>query len=486
MYLVSLLFGFIHFPSSKYLFAITLTIIIPCSYCQHRSGIVKSNAGDDSKSAKKNLKDTTASESTGKAAKAPVAKQDVKGGSTETKAKKKIEKEKPSANASKTMEKAKKGGRVEKADEAEKNSDSAGSKKKQKQKQQTGSAVASVTVDAAANGSPKKKKKKKAERRKSIGTSSGNTPSSPLGATSTKSKKKPSIEREDSAESSEFAKAMPKTRSFGGSNPSSPTAAPIAPPPSLAPPPGFISAREKDHGLTPPLLDDSSGLSNLSNIPLDAGRSAPSGLGGLGGTELWLGSTSATLGRDNQESLSGLRNDEPLGAAGGSDALRLGEALPLLDPASPGILRGRSLLGGSGGFNVQSFLDTILDESEMVEDDYDEDGDRDTRGFGGSPLILGRNGPGTNDDMADAIATATAIGGHTSDLLVPQRFPGMGVSNDPWAAPSMSSGLPTAPLLAPEEILRDNETGGAEEDKKKEEDGSHLMALFGAGDGSKK
>jgi hypothetical protein len=117
----------------------------------------------------------------------------------------------------------------------------------------------------------------------------------------------------------------------------------------------------------------------------------------------------------------------------------------------------------------------------MVEDDYDEDGDRD-RGFGGSPLILGRSGPGTNDDMADAIATATAIGGHTSDLLVPQRFP----SNNPWAAPSMSSGLPTAPLLAPEEILRDNETGDAEEDSKKEEDGSHLMALFGAGDGSKK
>merc|ERR1712216_370412 len=218
-------------------------------------------------------------------------------------------------------------------------------------------------------------------------------------------------------------------------------------------------------------------LSNLSSIPLDGGRSAPSGLGGLGGTELWLGNTSATLGRDNQESLSGLRNDEPLGAAGGSDALRLGEALPLLDPASPGILRGRSLLGGSGGFNVQSFLDTILDESEMVEDDYDEDGDRD-RGFGGSPLILGRSGPGTNDDMADAIATATAIGGHTSDLL---RFPGTGVSNNPWAAPSMSSGLPTAPLLVPEEILRDNETGDAEEDNKKEGDGSHLMALFGTG-----
>lgn len=482
MYLVSLLFGFIYTLSLE----ISLRdhthhhFDIPCSYCQHRSGIIKSNAGDDSKSAKKNLKDTTTSESTGKASKAPVAKQDVKGGSTETKAKKKIEKEKPSANASKTVEKAKKGGRVEKADEAEKNSDSAGSKKKQKQKQQTGSAAASVTVDAAAaNGSPKKKKKR-AERRKSIGTSSSNTP---LGATSTKSKKKPSIEREDSAESSEFAKEMPKTRSFGGS---SPTAAPIAPPLSLAPPPGFLSAREKDHGLTPPLLDDSSSLSNLSNIPLDGGRSAPSGLGELGGSELWLGNTSATLGRDNQESLSGLRNDAPVGTAGDSDAIRLGEALPLLDPASPGILRGRSLLGGSGGFNVQSFLDTILDESEMVEDDYDEDGDRDNRGFGGSPLILGRNGPSTNDDMADAIATATAIGGHTSGLLVPQRFPGMGVSNDPWAAPSMSSGLPTAPLLAPEEILRGNGTGGTEEDSKKEEDGSHLMALFGAGDGAKK
>ena len=485
MYLVSLLFGFIYTLSLE----ISLRdhthhhFDIPCSYCQHRSGIIKSNAGDDSKSAKKNLKDTTTSESTGKASKAPVAKQDVKGGSTETKAKKKIEKEKPSANASKTVEKAKKGGRVEKADEAEKNSDSAGSKKKQKQKQQTGSAAASVTVDAAAaNGSPKKKKKR-AERRKSIGTSSSNTP---LGATSTKSKKKPSIEREDSAESSEFAKEMPKTRSFGGSNASSPTAAPIAPPLSLAPPPGFLSAREKDHGLTPPLLDDSSSLSNLSNIPLDGGRSAPSGLGELGGSELWLGNTSATLGRDNQESLSGLRNDAPVGAAGDSDAIRLGEALPLLDPASPGILRGRSLLGGSGGFNVQSFLVTILDESEMVEDDYDEDGDRDNRGFGGSPLILGRNGPSTNDDMADAIATATAIGGHTSGLLVPQRFPGMGVSNDPWAAPSMSSGLPTAPLLAPEEILRGNGTGGTEEDSKKEEDGSHLMALFGAGDGAKK
>jgi len=460
---------------------------------------VKSDAGDDSKSAKKNLNNNTnASEGARKSSKIPVAKQDTATESTETKTKQKIEKEKPAAKASKAVEKAKKGRKTEKADEAEKNGDggdaSAGrgntqtkKKQKQKQKQQTDSAAASGPTDAAGSS---KKKKKKAERRKSLGASPRSKPASPPAVPSKKSKKKSSIEREDSIKDmpltpsaeSELAKLVPSIRSFDGSNPSSPEAIPIAPPPGLAPPPGFLSVKGKDPGLTG--LPDDASLSNLSNIPLDGGAGAPSGLGGLGTTELWLGNTSPPLGRDNQESLSGLRNDQPLATAGGSDVLPLGETLPFLDPSSPGILRGKSLLGGSGGFNVQSFLDTILDESAMVEDDYDEDGDREG-GVGGAPLVLG-SGPGTNDGLADAIATATAIGGHTSDLLVPQRFPGMGVSSDPWAAPSMSSGLPTAPLLTPEQILRDNATADAEEENKKEEDGSHLMALFGAGDGAEK
>ena len=444
----------------------------------------------------------------------------------DSKSKKNAAKTKPLAKASKPVEAAekkarkaekskaleKKGVKAPKADEvdgADAPSVPAGTtnrqtKKKQKQKQQqqqqqqpTVDIAAAPAVVADTSSSSKKKKKKAAaaeKRRNSLGAAATTTKQSSLSnAPSKKSKEKASMERERSfnemsltpSNDSEFAKSMPNIRSFDGSNPSSPEAAPIAPPPGLAPPPGFLSTKEKDAGLPAPLPDDAS-LSNLSQIPLDGGVGAPSGLGGLGGTELWLGgNASSPLGRDNQEGLSGLHNDQPLGTSGNTDRLPLGGTLPLLDQASPGFLRGRPLLGGSGGFNVQSFLDTILDESEMVEDDYEEDGGREGDG-GGSPLALG-GGPGANDGLADAIATATAIGGHTSDLLVPQRFSGIGgVSNDPWSAPniSASSALPTAPLLTPEQILRENDAADAEE-KNKKEDGSHLMALFGANDDGK-
>ena len=363
-----------------------------------------------------------------------------------------VEKKAWKAEQSKASEK--RGVKAPKVDETEKKVDktapsapvsttSRQTKKKQRQQQQQASVDIAVAPAAVADtsSSPKKKKKKAvaAEKRRNS-----------LGATTT-----------------------------GQSSPSE--AAPIAPPPGLAAPPGFLSNKEKDAGLPAPSADDAS-LSNLSQIPLDGGVGAPSG---LGGTELWLGgNASSPLGRDNQESLSpalsGLQNDRPLGASGNTDSFSLGGSLPLLDQASPGFLRGRPLLGGGGGFNVQSFLDTILDESEMVEDDYEEDGGRDV---GGSPLALG-SGPGANDGLADAIATATAIGDHTSDLLVPQRrFSGIGgVSNDPWSAPniSSSSALPTVPLLTPEQILRENDAADSEENNKKEEDGSHLMALFGA------
>lgn len=440
------------------------------------------------------------------------------------KSKKNAAKTKPSAKASKPVEvvekkarkaekskaSEKKGVKASTVDQVEKKGDktdapsaaagttSRQSKKKQRQKQQQATDIAAAPAVVADTSSSSKKKKKKAaaaeKRRNSLGATTTRKESSPSTAPSKKSKEKASTEREHSnnetsltpSADSEFAKSMPNIRSFDGSNPSTPEAAPIVPPPGLAPPPGFLSTKEKDAGLPAPLPDDAS-LSNLSQIPLDGGVGAPSGLGGLGGTELWLGgNASSPLGRNKQESLSGLQNDRPLGASVNTASLPLGGTLPLLDQASPGFLRGRPLLGGSGGFNVQSFLDTILDESEMVEDDYEEDGGKEGD-IGGSPLALG-SGPGANDGLADAIATATAIGGHTSDLLVPQRFSGIGgVSNDPWSAPSISSSsaLPTVPLLTPEQILRENDAADAEEKNKKEEDGSHLMALFGANDDGK-
>ena len=474
-----------------------------------------------------------APESTGEDSKASVAKQ-VSPDATEpidSKSKKNAAKAKPSAKASKPVEAAekkerkagkskaweKKGVKAPKADEVD-DADAPSvpdgktnrqTKKKQKQKQQqqqqqqqqpTADIAAAPAVVADTSSSSKKKKKKAAaaeKRRNSLGAAATITKqSSPSNAPSKKSKEKASMERERSfnemsltpSTDSEFAKSMPNIRSFDGSNSSSPEAAPIAPPPGLAPPPGFLSTKEKDAGLPAPLPDDAS-LSNLSQIPLDGGVGAPSGLGGLGGTELWLGgNASSPLGRDKQEGLSGLHNDQPLGTSGNTDGLPFGGTLPLLDQASPGFLRGRPLLGGSGGFNVQSFLDTILDESEMVEDDFEED-DRREDGVGGSPLALGSGPPGANDGLAAAIATATAIGGRTSDLLVPQRFGGVGgVSSDPWSSQniSSSSALPTAPLLTPEQILRENDAADAEEKNKKEEDGSHLMALFGASNGEDK
>ena len=406
--------------------------------------------------------------------------------------------EKKARKAEKAKASGKKSVKAPKVDEVEKKGDEIDApsalvgrqtKKKQKQKQQNAADIIAtappVVADTSSSSKKKKKKATAAEKRRNN-----------LDASKKSKEEKASMVREDSTKemplappaASEIAKSIPNIRSFDGSNPSTPEAAPIAPPPGLAPPPGFLSTKDKDTVLPTSLPDDVS-LSNLSHIPLDGGAGAPSGLGGLGGTELWLGgNASSPLGRDNQESLSGLQNDQPLGAPGGADALRLGGTLPLLDQASPGFLRGRPLLGGSGGFNVQSFLDTILDESEMVEDDFEED-DRREDGVGGSPLALGSGPPGANDGLADAIATATAIGGRTSDLLVPQRFGGVGgVSSDPWSSQniSSSSALPTAPLLTPEQILRENDAADAEEKNKKEEDGSHLMALFGASNGEDK
>lgn len=441
---------------------------------------MQSDSGDQKKSTSKKGENGAAKkapESTGEASKASVAKQvsPTAADAVDSKLNKNATKTKPSTKASKALpveavEKnawkveqfkasEKRGVKAPKVDGTEKKIDKTDApsatvgttnrqtKKKQRQQQQqatTDIAVAPAVV-ADTSSSSKKKKAAAAEKRRNS-----------LGATTTRQ-----------------------------SSPSE--AAPVAPPPGLAPPPGFLSTKEEDAGLPAPSADDAS-ISNLSQIPLDGGVGVSSGLGGLGGTELWLGrNTSSPLGHDNQESLISLQNDRPLGASGNTDSLSsLGGSLPLLDQASPGFLRGRPLLGGGGGFNVQSFLDTILDESEMVEDDYEEDGGREGN-VGGSPLALG-SGAAANYGLADAIATATAIGDHTSDLLVPQRqFLGIGsVSNDPWSAPNISSSaLPTVPLLTPEQILREKDAADAEEKNKKEEDGSHLMALFGANEDDK-
>ena len=488
----------------------------------HRRRNVKSDSPvEEKESTKKSHNVAVKSESSGKVSKTSVAKQEspVISASKEIKTKKNSDKAKSSTKSAKVVEKAeKKGTKAEKKKEIEKKGMDAKmveekngaeddslagkanrqTKKKQKQKQQQqqqqqqkqqqnpDNAAATPTV-ADTSGSAKKKKKKEAgadKKRNSLG------PSSPLVAPSQQPKKLHSMGREDGTNEapltpsahSQFAKSVPNIRS----NLSTPEAAPIAPPPGLVPPPGFLAAKEKSPGL--PSIPDDASLSSPSHIPLDGGAGAPSGLEGLGGTELWLGNSSVPLGLDNQERLSGLRSDEPFATASGSNAPDFGGTLPLLDPASPGILGGRSLLGGGGGFNVQGFLDNILDESEMVEDDYNEEGERESD-VGGSPLALG-SGPSANGGFADAIATAAAIGGQTSDLLAPQqRFAGIGMGHDPWAAPDMpsSSALPTVPLLTPEQILGDNDTAYASTDERnKKEDGSHLMALFGANGGEKK